>query len=224
MPLTAVLMNDTRGHAHFGCQRVMRVIESNLESRGIKVTARSLVRNDWPSDRAFLDAVSKCDIVVINGEGTLHHGKHHGDKLLQIVDHTARAGKPIALINTIYQDNPDHWRRFLDGIELISPRDSWSAAALRAATGRTDICHVPDLSMAEGFHPLADTTPRVMLTIGESVLRDTSHELIAFFQKRTETAFSCQSLQRLKVTNCACLSLYARCTRATSNFTLLSSR
>ena len=47
MPLTAVLMNDTRGHAHFGCQRVMRVIESNLESRGIKVTARSLVRNDW---------------------------------------------------------------------------------------------------------------------------------------------------------------------------------
>ena len=43
--------------------------------------------------------------------------------------------------------------------------------------------------MAEGFHPLADTTPRDMLTIGESVLRETSQELIAIFQKRTETRF-----------------------------------
>lgn len=189
MSLTAVLMNDTRGHAHFGCHRVMRVIEENLESRGIKVLARSLVRNDWPSDRVFLDAASMCDIIIINGEGTLHHGSRHGDKLLQIVDHPVRTGKPVALINTIYQENPDRWRRFLDGIELISPRDSWSAAALRQETGRTDISHVPDLSMAQGFHPQAEDTPRVMVTIGESVIRETSHELIGIFQKHADTRF-----------------------------------
>ena len=130
MSLTAVLMNDTRGHAHFGCQRVMRVIESNLESRGITVIARSLVRNDWEADRAFLDAASKCDVIVINGEGTLHHGASHGEKLLRIAAHPVRAGKPVALINAIYQENPEHWRRYLDGIDLISPRDSWSATVV----------------------------------------------------------------------------------------------
>jgi hypothetical protein len=181
-------MNDTRGHAHFGCQRVMRVIEQNLESRGVKVTARSLVRNDWPSDRTFLEAASAADIIVINGEGTLHHGARPGELLLQIADHPVRAGKPVALINAIYQENPEHWRRYLDAIDLISPRDSWSAAVLSEATGRK-IEHVPDLSMAEGFHPAADTSERTILTIGESVLRDTRNELIALFQKRPEAYF-----------------------------------
>lgn len=188
MSLTAVLMNDTRGHYHFGCHRVMRVIESNLERRGIRVIARSLVRNDWPQDGAFLKAVAACDIIVINGEGTLHHGSRHGEKLLQIVDHPARGAKPIALINAIYQENPVEWRRFLDGVEIISPRDSWSAAALRDATGR-NIVHVPDLSMAEGFHPAADSTPRDLLTIGESVLGATSRNLITFSRNRENARF-----------------------------------
>jgi hypothetical protein len=188
MSLTAVLMNDTRGHAHFGCQRVMRVIEQNLESRGIKVIARSLVRNDWPADKAFLEAASAADIIVVNGEGTLHHGSRHGDLLLQIADHPVRAGKPIALINAIYQENPEHWRRYLDGIDLISPRDSWSASALREATGR-EIEHIPDLSLAEGFHPAADTSGRTTLTIGESVVKNTSRALIAVARENKSARF-----------------------------------
>ena len=188
MPLTAVLMNDTRGHYHFGCHRVMRAIESNLERRGVRITARSLVRNDWLVDRAFLKAVAACDIIVINGEGTLHHGSRHGEKLLQIVNHPARGAKPVALINAIYQENPSEWRRFLEGVEIISPRDSWSAAALKEATGR-DIVHVPDLSMAEGFHPAADSLPRNLLTIGESVLGATSRDLISFSRANENARF-----------------------------------
>lgn len=188
MRLKAALMNDTGGLWHFGCDRVMRVIESNLAMRGVSVCARSGVGNKWWDDAAFLKAASEADIIVINGEGTCHHARPHGEYLLRVVDHPIALDKPVALINALYQDNPQDWRRYLDKFALISPRDSWSAATLAELTGRP-ISHIPDLSMSEGFHPEADTSVRDLLTIGESVLPETSRELIAFTDRHPETVF-----------------------------------
>ena len=111
MSLNAVILNDTRGDNHFGCFRVMRMIEANLAVRGINVIANSIVRTDWEKNRSFLEAMAKSDLVVINGEGTLHHGSRHGERLLKVVDHPARAGKPVVLVNALYQDNPKHIHR-----------------------------------------------------------------------------------------------------------------
>ena len=188
MQLNAALMNDTGSGWHFGCDRVMRVIESNLAMRGIAVCARSGVGNKWWDDAAFLENASAADIIVINGEGTLHHARPKGESLLRIVDHPIASGKPVALINALYQENPPEWRRYLDKLALISPRDSWSAAALSELTGQS-ISHLPDLSMAEGFHPAADTAVRECLTIGESVLKETARDLVAFVDRHPESIF-----------------------------------
>ncbi len=40
MRLKAALMNDTGSRWHFGCDRVMRIIGANLETRGIDVCAQ----------------------------------------------------------------------------------------------------------------------------------------------------------------------------------------
>lgn len=163
----AVILNDTRGDNHFGCFRVMRIIEENLVRRGTTVIGRSLVRNDWERDRGFLEKLSEADLVVINGEGTLHHGHRQGERLLRIAEHPARGRKPIALINAIYQENPESWKTYLDWIDLISTRDSRSAAEISRLTGR-DCGFVPDLSLAEG----ALASPgiaRTRLLIGDSV-------------------------------------------------------
>ena len=173
----AVILNDTRGDNHFGCFRVMRIIEENLASRGIIVTARSLVRNDWERDRAFVARLAEADLVVINGEGTLHHGHRQGERLLKITDHPARGNKPVALINTIYQQNPESWRRYLDKIDLISARDSKSAAEIARLTGR-DCRNVPDLSLAEGAVP-SPGIARTRLLIGDSVETNTRKVLMA---------------------------------------------
>jgi hypothetical protein len=188
MQLKAALMNDTGGGWHFGCDRVMRVIESNLAMRGISVCARSGVGNKWWEDAAFLKDASAADIIVINGEGTLHHARPKGESLLRVVDHLIAQDKPVALINALYQENPPDWRRYLDKLALISPRDSWSAATLSELTGKA-VSHVPDLSMAEGFHPEADTAVREWLTIGESVLKGTAKDLVAFADDHPESLF-----------------------------------
>jgi hypothetical protein len=171
----AVILNDTRGDNHFGCFRVMRIIEENLARRGVTVIGRSLVRNHWERDHGFLEKLSEADLVVINGEGTLHHGHRLGQRLLRIATHPARGQKPVALINAIYQENPESWKAYLDKIDLISARDSRSAAEIGRLTGR-ECGFVPDLSLAEGV--LASTgVPRTRLLIGDSVDTETRQVL-----------------------------------------------
>lgn len=188
LPLTAVILNDTRGDNHFGCMRVMRILEHSLRSRGIDIAATSLVRNDWTRDAAFLRAMGQADLIVINGEGTLHHGSKQGSKLLDVVDHPARGKTPVALINAVYQDNPPAWNARLASINLISTRDSWSAAEVEKAIGRK-VGFVPDLSLAEGAVPTPAALRRERLLIGDSVNRDIGRQLLALADRRDDARY-----------------------------------
>lgn len=175
---TAVIMNDTRRHRHLGCARVMRVIEENLARRGIDVTGRSLLWNDWQNDRRFLAAMDSCDVIVINGEGTLHHGAESGRQILEVVDHPLRGTTPVVLLNALYQGNPVAWRQYIEKVDLLSARDSRSAEELgRAASRPVDV--VPDLSLADSSGRLLDEPPRRELVyVGDSVVEE-QRELLA---------------------------------------------
>ena len=174
---TAVIMNDTRRHRHFGCARVMRVIEENLSRRGIDVTGRSLLWSDWRRDWRFLAAMTSCDVIVINGEGTLHHGAESGRRLLEVVDHPLRGKTPVALLNALYQENPLAWRRYIEKIDLVSARDSRSAEELQRVAARpVDV--VPDLSLADSSDGLLDEPPRRDLVyVGDSVVEEQREQL-----------------------------------------------
>lgn len=186
--IRAVILNDTRGDRHFGCDRVMRVIDENLARRGIVVIGRSLVRRDWERDAAFLARLAEADLIVINGEGTLHHGSKQAEKLLRVATHPARGSKPVALINTIFQDNPPRWKDYLDRIDIIGARDSKSAAAIRELTDRP-VMVVPDLSLAEGaLTPLTDVVRRGIL-VGDSVDRRTGQALRTLARQLPEAQF-----------------------------------
>lgn len=143
----AVILNDTSTRYHHGCARVMRLLCEGLERHGLDITARSAARNDWEKDAGFLTALAEADIIIINGEGTLHHGKPAGETLLRIVNHPARGVKPVALVNALYQDNPKTWGDFLSKCALLAARDSESAKAMAAASGQ-DVRWLPDLSLS----------------------------------------------------------------------------
>jgi hypothetical protein len=128
------------------------------------------------------------DIIIINGEGTCHHARPHAENLLSVVEHPVSRGKPVALINALYQENPRDWLRYLEKFSLISPRDSWSAMSLSDLLGES-ITYLPDLSISEGFTPDLAHTPRDVVTVGESVLPATTAELIAFTDSCHELVF-----------------------------------
>jgi hypothetical protein len=58
LPLKAVILNDTRGDNHFGCMRVMRIIEQNRGPR-IEIAATSLVQR--LKRRGFPNAMRAAD-------------------------------------------------------------------------------------------------------------------------------------------------------------------
>jgi len=102
---SAIILNDTSTRYHHGCTRVMRLLLAGLERQGLNIIARSPARHDWAQDSVFLRALENADVVVINGEGTLHHGRPAGAALLAVVDHPA-CHAPVALINALWEENP----------------------------------------------------------------------------------------------------------------------
>lgn len=164
--LKAVILNDTSTRYHHGCARVMRLLTAGLERHGIEIIAKSAARNDWEKDADFLAALSRADVIVINGEGTLHHGKPAGETLLKITTHPARGTTPVALVNALYQDNPDTWNTYLSKCNLISARDSQSTATLAKASGQA-VRWLPDMSLTAPA--LTPEAPRTGVIVGDSV-------------------------------------------------------
>ena len=177
-PLKAVVLNHTGYEHHHGCRTVMSVIYSQLAARGFRVIAASPVRHKWWRDTPLMRAISKADLIVINGEGTLHDGAGHGAKLLQVVDHPARGKAPVVLINALYESNPREWRRYLDRLAFISVRDSRSQAELKALG--YDAYLTPDYSMAGE----ASASARVadLVGFGDSVSRSVSADLLRLYR------------------------------------------
>ncbi len=149
----AVILNDTTASHHHGCARVMRVLRDGLAAAGIIEIAASPVRHDWRADVRLMEAIARAGLVVINGEGTLHHGRPAGLALLKVVEAVAPQGTPVALVNALWQDNPSEWGPLAARLALIRARDSRSAEALTKATGRP-VAAMPDLSLCAGAaHP-----------------------------------------------------------------------
>ena len=143
---TAVLLNDTSLRRHHGCSRVSRQIKSLLQDNDISVIASSPAHTNWKKNAAFLQGLERADVIIINGEGTLHNGAAKAKLLLEIISSPLSAKRPVCLINALWQDNPKHWVDVVTQCAVISVRDSQSADEL-AKAGVTNVRLVPDLSL-----------------------------------------------------------------------------
>ena len=170
----AVFLNDTATRFHHGCVRVSCQIRTLLAERGIVVVASNPAHQHWRRNERVVAALKHSDLIVINGEGTLHGGAKRGAELLDILSADERRGQPVALINTIWQNNPPAWNALLKKCDIVSVRDSQSAAELNDA----DVTHTrlaPDLSLTG---PLAlSAVERDQIVIGDSVRFSCRHAL-----------------------------------------------
>lgn len=179
-----VLLNDTDiGGQHFGCQRVMATIRENLSARGANVIGSVNVGMPWHKMPAAKALIAQADIVVINGEGTLHHGKKRGRWLLDAGAFAQSKGSKVALINALWQENPAEWAQIANSFDYISCRDSRSAAALAKAIGR-DVTWFGDLSMCSGV--IESNQPRDGVVFGCSVHNDVSRYLADLSHKMSD--------------------------------------
>jgi len=177
MAVKFVVMNDTRGEHHFGCDRVMWTIERLIHARGGIILAFSGVRNDWEADQPFLAQLRDADVILINGEGTLHHGLPDAERLLRVVDHPARRNTPVCIVNALFQENPEEWRRFVEKTSIFATRDSRSADEVQAYHGPQTFQSL-DYSLYEDPGPIVPLPERALNdVIGDSVSKRTTQKL-----------------------------------------------
>ncbi|MDB5470620.1 MAG: hypothetical protein JWR84_2180 [Caulobacter sp.] len=169
-----VLINDTRADLHHGCWRVMHTLEDQLARVGLEVVARAPAHADWRKDPAIAEAIGRAALVIVNGEGTLHHDRPAGEALLAAGTAARSAGVPAALINASWDANGPAFTGALADFTLVSARETRSAAQIQAAGLSARV--VPDLSLFETVTPPAG---RSGVGFTDSVLRDVALALEA---------------------------------------------
>jgi hypothetical protein len=114
--LKVLLCNDTGLVSHVGCMAVSNAHARMLGRMGHRVVRRyflgSLVRFRCDAVAPGIEAVLKdpelaaqladCDAVIVNGEGTMHHGL--GTEYIAVLGAAQRMGKTTILANAVFQE------------------------------------------------------------------------------------------------------------------------
>lgn len=129
-------VNDTSLRTpHFGCQLVGQTFREQLARTGLDLMVS--LPGDFSRHPDWQLHLDRVDLVIINGEGAIHHGRFQ-----ELIDLAARY--PCALVNCVYQQNPENpnLRKF----RYIGARESLSAAAIRNHGAEVEV--VPDVLFA----------------------------------------------------------------------------
>lgn len=147
-PRTAVLLNNTaahHGYGHFGTNTVNTVILLELQNRGVSTIAYA---NNLRGVAAVCDRLPALpDLIVLNGEGTLHDNHERAIGLMLAAAHFNSLGVPCALINSMWDRNTALMGSYLEYFQYIAVRDSLSKLSMSKFTAE-DINVVPDISLA----------------------------------------------------------------------------
>ena len=102
--MKVVLFNDTSAY-HKGCKKVVEYIHNDIKSCGYELVASIPSKDTARGYNSFLvdKLINNADLVIINGEGTMHHDQESARHLLNIIKHSYNKGKQVMLINSLWQ-------------------------------------------------------------------------------------------------------------------------
>lgn len=142
-----VIINDTRSlsgkNSHAGCEMVMKVLLGLCRMYKLDVIKTIPVSHD-PFKPEYKPFLQNADLVIVNGEGTIHHNRPQAFKLLSI-------GRryPSVLINAVIQGmDREVLQENLPKFLSISVRESMSLGEILPHCPTTQVHLIPDLVFA----------------------------------------------------------------------------
>ena len=112
--MSVLVINDTRVDMHHGCYAVMATIGELLERQALGPSFYWPAHAEWRNNPDFEAVLAKAKLVVINGEGTIHHDRPAGRRLLEAGKKANDVNVPVALINTGWEGNGLDLQAMLD--------------------------------------------------------------------------------------------------------------
>ena len=129
--MTLFLANDTSEVQHAGCKAVMRSLHAAIAGAGLTITGRHVTGTRDIDAEAFAAA----EVLLINGEGTIHHSGPRALFLLELIQRGRREGKRVLLVNALFQQYDCPSDDILSGLALLTTREPRSAAFARRYGG-----------------------------------------------------------------------------------------
>lgn len=157
--MRAVYLNENDVLPHIGCKAVANAHKILFERLGIEVV-HTFYKNDLWSykriashservaviSRAYAGLLGSVDAVIVNAEGTLHHGR--GEDIIAMVAAGTAMGKKTYLINALIQDM-EEYAAVLAGCTAIVTRDPRSYAEASLYNSQASL--VPDSFILANF-------------------------------------------------------------------------
>lgn len=102
--MKAILFNDTSAY-HKGCKKVVEYIHKDIKSCGYELLASIPSKHTARGYNSLLidKLIKEADLVIVNGEGTMHHDQESARHLLNIIKQSYYKGKQVMLINSLWQ-------------------------------------------------------------------------------------------------------------------------
>ena len=148
-----VVLNDTSYESHHGCILVMRNLKKLAHKNNLKILATNPTGKDWKKNQLILKQIPKCNLVLVNGEGTLHDAQPVARDLITIAKYVKDNYKiPVVLINSTYQNNGSLMAKYARYFDLIYVRETLSKKDLDKYNIKSKV--VPDLSFYTKFKQL----------------------------------------------------------------------
>lgn len=197
--MKVAFFNDTSSYHHIGCLAVSDAHDRMLSEVGATVEFRHFVNEFhdlWQGDEkttieflansSLAAEIASVDAVVVNGEGTIHHGS--GLHLLAILAYAQQLGKRTLLVNAVLQDVPV----FLDVLAKLDDLTVREVNSLRyLASLGIDARLVPDSIIGARFNSGVDESYRDKVIITDCHL---SREDVRQVLEQATEAFSAECI------------------------------
>ncbi len=178
-PPTLVIVNDVGLSSHHGSKMVTARLVDGFASRGFRVLAIP-AGTSW---RDHEEEIDRANVVVVNGEGTLHHSAPAAMELMAIAPYCQSRAIPVFLVNSVWQDNSRMMAQQAKSFSGCFVRESRSQQELATHGVTAEV--VPDLVV--GWPEKAGSDERSGLLVTDSVnLEDTGQ--LAKLAKKTPGA------------------------------------
>ena len=180
--LKVAIFNDTSITDHYGCELVLNNLVRLIKKEGMEPVWFWPVAKDWRETPELLPPLGSVDLVIVNGEGSMHHSadRPRVEALADIgLMSREKLNVPAYLINaTLHKNEPSIYEklRHFNGIYV---RDSMSLTELKdhGLSGE----FVPDLTLAMPYTTDVKRTDRVGAT--DSVVREVNESVVSLCTK-----------------------------------------
>jgi len=170
----AIILNDTsREDGHLGCALVMDNIHKLCAKHNIEVVS-SIKRTDVYLDNDYENILDRTDIVIVNGEGSMHDDQDVALNLIKSLKIAKKKNKKMFLINTVWQNN-NILNDYLHFFEKIYVRESLSQKEVIAAGFDAEV--VPDLSLYTDISDVKTNVKKDNIQIIDSIIKKHTNDL-----------------------------------------------